>query len=439
MHQLLLPSPWMSCSLNLNIVDRPGDSDSVKEVPGMELLAPAGNLEKLKTAVRFGADAIYCGGGSFSLRAPDTSFTLEDLAEGITYAHHHGRKVYLAMNIFAFDDDLADMGAYLREAVKLGIDAVIVSDPGVINLVRTVSPELKIHLSTQANTTNSASAAFWHASGIDRIVAARELSLEQIRLIKNNNPALELEAFVHGAMCVAYSGRCLLSNVLTGRPANRGLCSQPCRWEYSLKEKVSAEELTIGEEDRGTYILNSKDLCLVEHLPALADAGIDSIKIEGRMKSAYYVAAVTRVYRQALDSYQALGNSYQVEPAWLDEVEKVSHRPYTTGFYFPGQEEKEFRKDSSYLGGHDFVGTVAAHDRAEGSLLVYARNRFRVGEDLEALDAAYLQPISLRVDRIIEHQSGNMLEEAHNSYRVRVFSDLPEAVNINAGAILRRR
>ncbi len=405
----------------------------------MELLAPAGNLEKLKTAVKFGADAVYCGGGSFSLRAPDTSFTLEDLAEGIKYAHRHSCKVYLAMNIFAFDDDLADMGAYLREAVNLGIDAVIVSDPGVLNLARAVFPKPKIHLSTQANTTNSASAAFWHAAGIDRIVAARELSLEQLRLIKKNNPALELETFVHGAMCVAYSGRCLLSNILTGRPANRGLCSQPCRWEYSLKEKVSAEELTIGEEDRGTYILNSKDLCLIEHLPALADAGIDSIKIEGRMKSAYYVAAVARVYRQALNSYQALGSSYQVEPAWLDELEKVSHRPYTTGFYFPGKEEKEFRKDSSYLGGHDFVGTVAAHDRAEGSLLVYARNRFRVGEELEVLDAAHLQPIRLRVDRIHEHQSGKILEEAHNSYRVRVFSDLPEKVNISAGAILRRR
>jgi U32 family peptidase len=259
----------------------------------MELLAPAGNLEKLKAAVRFGAGAVYCAAGPYSLRAPETSFSLSELAAGISFAHQHRCKVYVAMNIFAFDDDLDKMTAYLKEAALLGIDAVIVSDPGVIYRIRQLGIDVKIHLSTQANTTNSAGVKFWASQGVRRIILARELSLPRIRMIKDNAPEMELEILAHGAMCIAYSGRCLLSKFMTGHSANRGRCTQSCRWEYHLRETTRRAEQTICEDTKGTYILNSRDLCMIEHIPEIAAAGIDSIKIEGRMKSVYYVAAVT--------------------------------------------------------------------------------------------------------------------------------------------------
>ena len=407
---------------------------------GMELLAPAGNLEKLKTAVRFGADAVYCGVGSYSLRAPEASFTIAELAEGLKFAQDHNCRVYLALNIFAFDEDLSEMKSVAAQALELGVDAFIVSDPGVLAMLRTLDPRAKIHLSTQANTTNSESARFWQDQGVKRVVLARELSLGQVKRIKQNNPDMELEVFVHGAMCISYSGRCLLSQFLNDRSANRGLCTQPCRWEYQIRELKRSEEITIHEDSRGTYILNSRDLCLIEHLPELVAAGIDSLKIEGRMKTAYYVAAVTRIYRQALDSYYSSPEKYRFNPDWLTELEKVSHRPYTTGFYLPGKkDDTEFTKDSAYIRGYDFVGTVDEHSPKTNLIRVSARNYFASGDRLEILDPGAGDMIPVRIKKIIDSASSNELKEAHNSYIVDL--ELETALNepISTGSIIRRK
>jgi U32 family peptidase len=404
----------------------------------MELLAPAGNLEKLKSAVRFGADAVYCGAGAFSLRAPETSFSLDELAAGVSFAHDHDCRVYLAMNIFAFDEDFAEMIAYFGQAVQLGIDAVIVSDPGLLAQIRRITPEIKIHLSTQANTTNSESVKFWQGQGVNRIVIARELSLGQVEAIKKNVPAMELEVFVHGAMCIAYSGRCLLSKFLNNRSANRGHCTQPCRWEYRLKETLREEEQTIHEDARGTYILNSRDLCMIEHMPALAAAGVDSLKIEGRMKTAYYVAAVTRVYRAALDSLHEQDSAYCINPLWLEELAKVSHRPYTSGFYLPDLgDETEYIADSSYIRGYDFVGTVTKHNVEENRLRVSARNRIVVGDCLEILDPQWPDILRVKVNRIIAVETGDDLDAAHNGYQVDLCLAEKSMAPISEEAIIR--
>lgn len=398
-----------------------------------ELVAPAGDLEKLQTAVRFGADAVYVGGGNYSLRAASTAFTLEELKNGIRFAHEHNVKVYLALNIYAFDSDLEKMLEYYRSAVKLGIEAVIVADPGIFSLISQLGGSHRVHLSTQANTTNSEAVKFWFNQGISRIVLARELNINQIREIKAKVPGAELELFVHGAMCVSYSGRCLLSKHLTGRSANRGDCSQPCRWEYTIQETGRAEALPIEEDRHGTYIMNSKDLCLIEHLPELISAGVNSFKIEGRMKTPYYVAVVTRIYRQAIDQYCARPESYQVRPEWLDELSKVSHRPYTTGFYF-NENELEYTAASAYIRGYDFVGTVLAQNETTGQLTVAARNNFKKGDELEILDPHDPAVKELTVSWI-KKENGEMLEEAHNQYQV----FLPASAKIGNYSILRRR
>jgi U32 family peptidase len=326
------------------------------------------------------------------------------------------------------------------EALELGVDAFIVSDPGVLAMLRSLDPQAKIHLSTQANTTNSESVKFWSEQGVSRIVLARELSLEQVKVIKKNNPDTELELFVHGAMCISYSGRCLLSQFLNNRSANRGLCTQPCRWEYRIREVSRTEELAISENERGTYILNSRDLCLINHLPALVAAGVDSLKIEGRMKTAYYVAAVTRIYRQALDSYQRSPEAYLFNPDWLTELEKVSHRPYTTGFYLPEKEDDtEFTADSAYIRGYDFVGTVDEHNRADGLLRVSARNRFAVGDLLEILEPDKPEIKQINIKQMKNSYNGKQLQEAHNSYVVDL--ELEKALDepISAGSIIRRK
>lgn len=406
----------------------------------MELLAPAGNLEKLKTAILFGADAVYCGISSYSLRAPGASFSIKDLKEGIAFAHAHKRRVYLALNIFAFDNDLCEMESLADQALGLGIDAFIISDPGVMAIIRRLSPSVKIHLSTQANTTNSESVKFWSSNGLSRIVLARELSLEQVRLIKDNNPETELELFIHGAMCISYSGRCLLSQFLNNRSSNRGLCTQPCRWEYRIREVGRSEELSINEDGRGTYILNSRDLCLIEQIPELHAAGVDSLKIEGRMKTAYYVAATTRIYRQALDSYFRSPENYHFKEEWLEELKKVSHRPYTTGFYLPDKTDNtEYIKDASYIREYDFVGTVENNDTVSGLIRVSARNRFAAGDLLEILDPANDDVIEIRVRRILDHNSTSELKEAHNSYIVDL--ELEAAIDnpISKGSIIRRK
>ena len=352
----------------------------------IELLAPAGDLEKLKIAILYGADAVYLGGRQFGLRAGAGNFEQEQLVEGVRFAHARAARVYVTVNIFAHNPDLELMPDYLAAILEAGVDGVIMSDPGLVDLVRKLHPGLPVHLSTQANTTNWAAARFWQELGVVRIVLARELSLDEIKEI-NARVQVDLEVFVHGAMCMAYSGRCLLSNYLTGRDANRGDCAQSCRWQYALQEeKRPGEYFPVEEDDRGTYILSSRDLCLIEHIPALVGAGVNSFKIEGRMKSANYVAGVVRTYRAALDTYQKDPHSYRFDPAWLEAIGKVSHRNYTTGFMFgsPGAAGQHYGA-GIYQRSHIFVGLVRDYDHSTGLALVEQRNRFAVGDLLEVM------------------------------------------------------
>ncbi|MBO8138809.1 MAG: U32 family peptidase [Desulfotomaculum sp.] len=350
----------------------------------LELLAPAGDLEKLKAAVIYGADAVYLGGKQFSLRAGAGNFGPEELAEGVKFAHRYGAKVYAAVNIFAHNRDLEALPEYLSYLEDLNIDGVIVSDPGVLLIIQERNRGIPVHLSTQANTTNYASALFWKKQGVKRIVLARELSLEEIKKI-SQHVNVELEAFVHGAMCMAYSGRCLLSSYLTGRDANRGDCAQPCRWKYYLvEEKRPGQYFPVIEEERGTYFMSSRDLCLIEYIPHLVNAGVTSFKIEGRMKSVHYVSTVVKSYRQAIDKYLKDPKNYAVEKKWVEEISKVSHRDYTTGFIFgrPG-EEAQSDKPSQYRRDYRFVGIVRHYDKDKGMAVVEQRNNFVVGDKIE--------------------------------------------------------
>jgi U32 family peptidase len=351
-----------------------------------ELLAPAGDLEKLKMAIQYGADAVYLGGEEFGLRAFAKNFSIEDIAEGTAYAHEKGKKVYVTLNIIPHNEDLEGLEEYLLRLEKTKVDAVIVSDPGVFSVVKETIPEMEIHLSTQANTTNYLTAKFWHEQGVSRVVVARELSLKEIKDINEKTPKeLEIEAFVHGAMCISYSGRCLLSNYMTERDANRGECAQSCRWKYSLvEEKRPGEYYPIEEGDRGTYIYNSKDLCMINHIKDLVEAGIYSFKIEGRMKSPYYVATVIRSYRLAIDDYLKDPENYKPNENYLDEIKKSSYRDFTTGFYFgkPGGEEQLYTS-TSYIRTYDFIGVVLDYDSETRIATVEQRNRFFKGDEIE--------------------------------------------------------
>jgi putative protease len=375
-----------------------------------EILAPAGNLDKLKTAVNFGADAVYLGGSKLNLRAFADNFEGDELVQGIKYAHDRGRKVYVALNVFPHNEDLEGLEDYLRELYALKVDAIIVSDPGIIMTAREVVPELELHLSTQANNVNHKSALFWHKQGIKRIVLARELSLKQIKEIRAILPEeCELEAFVHGSMCMAYSGRCLLSNYMTGRDANRGACAQPCRYKYHLvEEKRQGEYYPIYEDENGTYIMNSKDLCMVEYIPELVESGIVSFKIEGRMKSSFYAAATTKAYREALDSYWSNPKEYKFNPNWLENLQRVSHRRYHTGFYFG--EAKQVHESSAYIRDYDIVGTVKEYDADTGRAVIEQRNRVFQGDKV-----SILRPIGDDVEMIVEEMKdskGNNIEVA---------------------------
>ena len=354
----------------------------------VELLAPAGSLEKLKMAVEYGADAVYLGGEAYGLRAGADNFSSEEMCEGVQYAHSRGKKVYLTMNIIPHNEDLDGMAEYIREVSEIGVDAVLVSDPGVYSIVRDAAPEMEIHLSTQANNTNWRSAEFWYKHGVKRIVLARELSLKEIREIREKAPAeLELEAFVHGAMCISYSGRCLLSSYMAGRDANRGDCAHPCRWKYYLmEEKRPGEYMPVFENERGTFIFNSRDLCMIEHIPVMINAGVTSLKIEGRMKSSFYVATVVKAYREAIDAYYRDPENYRFKPTWLEEISKVSHREFTTGFYFnKPNEEDQIYNTSSYIRGYDFVGMVKSYDPNTGIATVEQRNRMFLGDEIEVV------------------------------------------------------
>jgi putative protease len=384
-------------------------------MPQPELLVPAGDLEKLETALAYGADAVYVGGEKFGLRAQAGNFTLAGLGQAREMTRARGRRLYLTLNAYLRPQEMSELSAYLEALRPLELDAYIVSDPGVLALVRRLDPQRPIHLSTQANTTNAEAVRFWQTGGVCRVNLARELTLEEIRTIRAETD-VELEVFVHGALCVAYSGRCLLSAALTGRSANQGACTHPCRWRYSLTEETRpGEHFPVEEDGRGTYIMNSRDLCLVEYLPELLRAGVNSLKIEGRMKSRYYVAAVTRVYRAALDRYLADPAGYVFDPLWREELEKVSHRPYGGGFLFGGSDPLVHRGDSRYRRSHDFVGVVL-EAYGDGRCLIGGRNRFFPGETLELIGPAMRQA-TFRVGEV-QGEDGRPLSVVQPNSRV---------------------
>ncbi len=366
----------------------------------VELLAPAGTFLKLKTAFKFGADAVYFAGKKFGLRAFAGNFEDDEIEKAVNYAHSLNKKVYITVNILAHEADFDGLKEYIEYLDKIGVDAVIVADVGIIKLIRDVAPNLDIHVSTQANVTNSYSAKFFQDMGVKRIVLARELSIEEIKKIHEVVPDMELEAFVHGAMCISYSGRCLLSNYFTGRDSNRGACVQACRWEYTITEKSrQGQQFPIEEDERGTYILNSKDLCMIKHLKELEEAGICSFKIEGRMKSEYYVACTVNAYRRALNG----------EDVDISELEKSSHRLFTTGFYF-GEKDKECFTSSSPVQTHEFMALVL-EDAKDGYVKIEQRNRFKVGDTLEVLSPDENFNKKIKVTEI-KNLKGELIDDA---------------------------
>ncbi|MBO6242616.1 MAG: U32 family peptidase [Butyrivibrio sp.] len=353
-----------------------------------ELLIPASSLEVLKTAVMFGADAVYIGGDAFGLRAKAKNFSPEEMKEGIEFSHAHGVKVHVTVNILAHNYDLDGVDEYLHELKELGPDALIIADPGIFMKARKICPEIDIHVSTQANNTNYETYNFWHGLGAKRVVAARELSLREIKEITANTPDdLEMECFIHGAMCISYSGRCLLSNYFTGRDANKGACTHPCRWKYAVvEEKRPGEYLPVYENERGTYIFNSKDLCMIEHIPELVDAGVDSCKIEGRMKTALYVATVARTYRKAIDDFFESEEKYRENMPWyLDQISRCTYRQFTTGFYFgKPSDEAQIYDSNTYVNEYIYLGIV--NDVNESGLArIEQRNKFSVGDEIEIM------------------------------------------------------
>ena len=353
-----------------------------------EVLAPANSLEVLKTAVEYGADAVYIGGEMYGLRAKAKNFSAEDMNKGIAYAHERGKKVYVTANITAHNRDLEGVRAYFHELKEIRPDALIISDPGVFTIAKEVCPEIDIHISTQSNNVNYMTFRFWKEQGATRVVTARELSLEEIGDIRKNIPDdFEIETFVHGAMCISYSGRCLLSHYFTGRDANLGACTHPCRWKYYImEEKRPGEFLPVEENERGTYIFNSKDLCMIEHIPELVNAGIDSFKIEGRMKTALYVAVVSRTYRQAIDDYFEDPQKYIDNiPYYKKEIAKCTYRQFTTGFFFgPTTHDSQIYDNNTYVKGYEYLGTI--HESLEDGRGVFEqKNKFSVGDEVEIM------------------------------------------------------
>ncbi len=391
-----------------------------------ELLIPASSLEVLKVAVLFGADAVYIGGEVFGLRAKAKNFTMEEMAEGIRFAHEHGVKVYVTANILAHNDDLEGVEAYFQDLKKIGPDALIISDPGVYTIAEKVCPEIERHISTQANNTNYATYLFWHKLGAKRVVSARELSLEEIRQIRAHIPDdLEIETFVHGAMCISYSGRCLLSNYFTGRDANRGACTHPCRWKYAvMEESRPGEYLPVYENERGTYIFNSKDLCMIGHIPELMESGIDSFKIEGRMKTALYVATVARTYRKAMDDYLEDPALYEKNLPWyMEQIGVSTNRRFTTGFFYgkPGSDAQIY-DSNTYVKDYTYLG-IAGEKNAEGLYRLEQKNKFSVGEQIEIMKPDG-RNIPVVVKRIV-NEDGEDQESAPHARQI-IYIDLGE-------------
>lgn len=402
-----------------------------------ELLIPAGSLDVLKTAVIYGADAVYIGGEAFGLRARAKNFSAEDMKAGIEFAHEHGAKVYVTANILAHNQDLEGVEQYFEELKEIRPDALIISDPGVFEIAKRVLPEMEIHISTQANNTNYGTYLFWHRLGAKRVVSARELSLEEIRQIRERIPDdMEIESFIHGAMCISYSGRCLLSNFLTGRDANQGACTHPCRWNYALMEESRpGEYMPVFENERGTFIFNSKDLCMIEHVPEMIEAGIDSFKIEGRMKTALYVATVARAYRRAIDDYKKDPELYRKNISWYrEEIGKCTTRDFTTGFYFgkPGTESQIY-DNNTYVKNYTYLGTVETV-REDGWCRIEQKNKFSVGETIEIM-----KPDGSNVEatvRGITAEDGTPQESAPHARQI-IWVDL--ATELDPYDILRRR
>ena len=383
-----------------------------------ELLIPASSLEVLKTAVMFGADAVYIGGEAFGLRAKAKNFSMEDMKKGVEFAHAHGVKVHVTVNILAHNDDLPGVEEYLKELKEVGPDALIIADPGVFELAKEICPEIQRHVSTQANNTNYATYQFWWKQGASRVVSARELSLREIKEIRERIPAeMEIESFIHGAMCISYSGRCLLSNFFTGRDANQGACTHPCRWKYSIVEETRpGEYMPVYENERGTYIFNSKDLCMIEHIPEMIDAGIDSFKIEGRMKTALYVATVARTYRKAIDDYLEDPQKYRDNMPWyLDQISICTYRQFTTGFYFgKPTEESQIYDSNTYVKEYTYLGIVG--EICDGRCKIEQRNKFSVGETIEIMKPDG-ENVEVTVKRII-NEEGEDQESAPHSKQV---------------------
>ena len=354
----------------------------------VELLAPAGDLERLKIAFTYGADAVYIGGEIFGMRSAAKNFSKEDMIEGVNFAHERGKQVFVTINIIPRNDDLLQLKDYLLELQEIGVDAVIVSDPGVFTYVKETIPNMEIHISTQASTTNAASAAFWYKQGAKRVVTARELSCEEIKELRENTPAdMDIETFVHGAMCMSYSGKCVISNHTTGRDANKGSCAQSCRWKYTLMEEVGPGEYKqVLDDIDPEFFFNSKDLCMIEYIPEIFDSGITSLKIEGRMKTAYYVATTVRAYRMALDEYYKDPENWKFNPMWLEELKKGSHRDYSTGFFFDRPDSNSHNyKSASYIRNYDFIGLVKGHEEETGLVVVEQRNKMYVGDKIEVI------------------------------------------------------
>ena len=433
--------------------------DNKKKV---ELLLPAGGLDTLVTAVQYGADAVYIGGQRFGLRAKADNFSLEDMKQGIKYAHENGVKVYLTVNIFAHNDDIKAVGAYFDEIRNIGLDAVLISDPGLFMLAKEYMPEMELHVSTQANNTNYETFKFWYKMGAKRVVCARELSLKEIAEIRQNIPEdLEIEAFMHGAMCISYSGRCLLSSYLAGRDANRGLCTHPCRWKYAVVERSNGqliennnekqdvefavveenrpgEYMPIEEDERGTYIFNSKDLCMIEHIPEMIEAGIYSFKIEGRMKTKLYVASAARTYREAIDDYLESEELYRSKiEHYKEEIAACTFRQFTTGFYFgkPDQDTQIY-DSNTYIRNYIYLGAIE-EICPDGRVVVFQKNKFLVGDEIEIMDFRK-GDIAAKVVKI-EDENGREMESApHPKQKLYLTLSCGE-VTLSEGMLLRMK
>lgn len=395
-----------------------------------EILAPAGNLEKLKVAIDYGADAVYIGGGKLNLRAFSNNFSNEEMIEGIKYCHDRDKKIYVTLNVFARNHDLKGAAEYIRGLYDLGVDAVIVADPSLIAICKEVAPQLEIHLSTQANTVNWMATKFWYDLGVKRIVLARELTFKEIETITENIPeGCDIEAFVHGSMCIAYSGRCLISNYMLGRDSNKGICGNVCRYKYYLvEESRPGEYYPVIEDDNGTYIMNSKDLCMIEYIPELVKSGIYSFKIEGRMKSEFYVASVVKAYREALDTYWENPEKYEFKEEWMDILTKISHRKYHTGFYLGKNGEQNY-DESSYNRDYDLVGMVKDYNPETKVATILQKNRVFEGEEVEVLtsNAPYYSVKLNEMYDIEKDTNTNVANRAHMVFTAKV--DIPVRKN----------